>query len=182
MNAMAAHVLAEDVLARCHRESFEARHIQPQGPTRNFYSALRGDDNYFPVVGLSEEWTSLYVTWNMAFILGELNNLHYLFPKLLIPSVLCANSENFLGARIVSLWISINSALFLHFNHVDKLTGPSHRREMAAAWGEINQRYAEDLYKTDVDTDAAALSDGFDQRFARPYANLTKQVLEFMKR
>jgi hypothetical protein len=118
----------------------------------------------------------------MAFILGELNNLHYLFPKLLIPSVLCSSSENFLGARIVSLWISINSALLLNFNRVDKLTAPDHRREMAAAWGEINRRYAEDLYKADVNSDPSGLSDGFQERFTRPYTKLAKQVMEFMKR
>ena len=182
MNAMAAHVLAEDVLARCHRESFEQRHVHPQGPAGELYSSLKGDDNYFPVVGLSEDWTSLYLTWNMAFILGQLNNLHYLFPKLLIPSLLCSNSENFLGVRIVSLWISINSALLLNFHPVKKVKAPKHRRVMAEAWGEINQRYAEDHYKTEVNADVSELSDGFEERFARPYTNLAKQVMEFMKR
>ena len=182
MNAMAAHVLAEDVLAHCHRESFQQRHVEPQGPTGDFYSSLAGDDNYFPVIALGEDWKSLYLTWNMAFILGELNNLHYLFPKLLIPSVLCSNNENFLGARIVSLWVSINSALLLNFHGVDKLTAPGNRREMASAWGEINRRYAEDFYKMEVSSDTARLSDGFDERFERPYAKLAKQIIEFMKR
>ena len=118
----------------------------------------------------------------MAFILGELDNLHYLFPKLLIPSVLCSKSENFLGTRIISLWISINSALLLHFHPVDKVTGPRHRREMAAAWGEINRRYGEDLYRTDINSDASGLSDSFEERFTRPYAALAKQVMEFMGR
>ena len=182
MNAMAAHVLAEHVLAHCHRESFQLRRVEPQGPTGDFYASLAGDDNYFPVVDLSEDWKSLYLTWNMAFILGELDNLHYLFPKLLIPSVLCSKSENFLGARIISLWVSINSALLLNFHPVDKVTGPSHRREMAGAWGEINQRYAEDLYRTDINSDVTGLSDGFEERFARPYVKLGKQVMDFMKR
>ena len=181
-NAMAAHVLAEHVLAHCHRESFQLRHVVPEGPARDFYSSLEGDENYFPVVDLSEDWKSLYLTWNMAFILGELDNLHYLFPKLLIPSVLCSNSENFLGARIVSLWVSINSALLLNFHPVEKLTGPGHRREMAAAWGEINQRYAGDLYRAEVNSDTTGLVDGFEERFARPYAKLGKMVMEFMKR
>lgn len=181
-NAMAAHVLAEHVLAQCHRESFQLRHVKPQGPTGDFYSSLEEDDNYFPVIDLSENWKSLYLTWNMAFVLGELDNLHYLVPKLLIPSVLCSTSETFLGARIISLWISINSALLLNFHPVEKLTGPGHRREMAAAWGEINQRYAEDLYMTDVDPDDTRLSDSFEERFAQPYAKLAKLIMEFMKR
>ena len=182
MNAMAAHVLAEHVAKHCHRESFLRRHVVPEGPTRDFYAALEEDDNYVPVVDLSEEWKSLYLTWNMAFILGELNNLHYLFPKLLIPSVLCSSSENFLGTRIVSLWVSINSALLLHFHGVDTLTAPAHRREMAAAWGEINRRYAEALYTSDLDPDIAGLSDSFEERFDKPYAKLAKLIMEFMKR
>lgn len=182
MNAMAAHVLAEHVARHCHRESFLRRHVVPQGPTRDFYAALEEDDNYVPVVDLSEEWKSLYLTWNMAFILGELNNLHYLFPKLLIPSVLCSSSENFLGTRIVSLWVSINSALLLNFHGVDTLTAPAHRREMATAWGEINRRYAEALYTSDLDPDIAGLSDSFDEHFDKPYAKLAKLVMEFMKR
>lgn len=182
MNAMAAHVLAEHVATHCHRESFLVRHVVPQGPLRDFYAALEEDDNYVPVVNLSEEWKSLYLTWNMAFILGELNNLHYLFPKLLIPSVLCSSSENFLGTRIVSLWVSINSALLLHFHGVDTLTAPAHRREMAQAWGEINQRYAGALYTSELNPDITGLSDSFDERFDRPYAKLAKLIMEFMKR
>ncbi len=86
------------------------------------------------------------------------------------------------GARIISLWVSINSALLLRVQNVDTLTAPEDRREMAAAWGEINRRYAEDLYKSDVNSDTMALSDGFEERFAHPYANLTKQIMEFMTR
>ena len=182
MNALAAHVLAEDLLVHCHRESFQRKRVHPQGAAGDFYSSLAGDDNYFPVVDLSEDWKSLYLTWNMAFILGELSNLHYLFPKLLIPSVLCSRSENFLGARIISLWISINSALLLNFNHVDKLAGPEHRREMAVAWGEINQRHAETFYEAEVGPNTSGLLDGFHERFSRPYTNLANQVLEFVKR
>ena len=181
-NAMAAHILAEDVRRRCHRESFQLRHVEPRGPRRAFYDSLVGEGNYFPVVGLSDEWTSLYLTWNMAFILGELNNLHYLFPKLLIPSLLCANSDNFLGARIVSLWVSINTALLLNFHDAEKVKGPALRKEMAEAWGAINRRHAEALYRADVDGDIAALEEGFRDRFTRPYRKLGKQVVEFMKR
>ena len=181
-NAMAAHVLAEDVHRRCHRESFQPRHVVPLGPSRAFYDGLVDEDNSFPVVGLSDAWTSLYLTWNMAFILGELNNLHYLFPKLLIPSLLCARSDQFLGVRIVSLWASINTALLLNFHRVEKVKGPARREEMATAWGAINRRYAEALYRADVDDDIASLDAGFEDRFSGPYRKLGKQVMEFMKR
>lgn len=181
-NAIAAHVLSEDVLVHCHPESFQLRHVYPESATGDFYSSLVGDNNYFPVVKLRKDWANLYLTWNMAFILGELNNLHYLFPKLLIPSVLCSNSENFLGVRIISLWISINNSLLLNFNDVEKLTAPENRKEMAMAWGDINRRYAENLYKVHINSDKNSLLTSFQKRFSRPYTNLVKQITNFVRR
>ncbi len=182
MNAMAAHALSEDVLKSCHRESFQLRQVYPQSANQEFYKSLATDDNYVPVVALNEEWVRLYLSWNMAFILGELNNLHYLFPKLLIPSLLCASSENFLAVRIVSLWVSINNSMFLNFHDADKVTGPENRREMAQAWGEINQRYAEKLFNDRVDAKQDSFLISFQQRFARPYFKLFKQIMGFMQR
>ena len=181
-NAMSAHTLSEDVLKSCHRESFEVRKVYPKGEIDSFYHSLGGNDNYFPVVSLREDWVNLYLTWNMAFILGELNNLHYLFPKLLIPSVLCSESENFLGARIISLWLSINNSLFLNFNNNKKFIGPKKRKEMAQAWGEINSKYAKSLFESHIDSDPDAFSKSFEKSFSRPYINLFKLILNFFRR
>ncbi len=181
-NALAAHVLAEDVLQHCHPEQYLQRQVIPENAKGDFYSSLMSD-NFVPVINLSEEWKNLYLTWNMAFILGELNNLHYLFPKLLIPSVLCAKSDNFLGVRIISLWVSINNALFLNFNHTEKLTAPENRKEMAELWGEINRKYAEAFYKKNNSTpENINLQSSFNDRFSRPKINLIKQILNFIKR
>lgn len=180
-NALAAHVLAEDVLKRCHPEQYLLRQVYPENAKGDFYASLVGD-NFVPVINLSEEWKNLYLTWNMAFILGELNNLHYLFPKLLIPSVLCAKNDNFLGVRIISLWVSINNALFLNFNHTEKLTAPENRREMALVWGDINHKYAEEFYKKNQTSENNNLHSSFDKRFSRPYISLIKQIINFIKR
>ena len=179
-NAVAAHVLADDVLKRCHPEQYLLRHVYPENAKGDFYTSLHGD-NFVPVINLSEEWKNLYLTWNMAFILGELNNLHYLFPKLLIPSVLCAKSDNFLAVRIISLWVSINNALFLNFNQTEKLTAPENRREMTLAWGEINRKYAEEFYKKNSSPENNNLQSSFDKRFSRPYISLIKQIINFIK-
>jgi len=181
-NAIAAHVLSEDVFRHCHPEKYELKPVYPKGKIDPFYYSLAGRNNYFPVVDLSEEWVSLYLSWNMAFILGELNNLHYLFPKLLIPSLLCSESDNFIGVRIISLWISVNSSLFLNFNNIEKITGPSHRKEMAVAWGEINQRYAQILFKDHMNSDIAVLKKNFKERFSHPYRSLFKQITNFLTR
>ncbi|MBL4799626.1 MAG: hypothetical protein JKY50_19665 [Oleispira sp.] len=181
-NAMAAHVLSEDILKHCHRETFELTSVFPLGERNESYTSLYGEGAYFPVVALDEKWVSLYRSWNMAFILGELNNLHYLFPKLLIPSVLCCKDENFLGVRIVSLWLSINSALMLNFNQPEKVIGPKNRAEMVLAWGEINKKYAEDLYSSSVNSDSIVLNNSFKKRFSKPYRNLFGQVYSFINR
>ena len=180
-NALAAHVLAEDVLYHCHPEHYLQRQVIPENAKSDFYTSLMGD-NFVPVVNLSEEWKNLYLTWNMAFVLGELNNLHYLLPKLLIPSVLCAKSDNFLGVRIISLWVSINYALFLNFNHTEKLTAPENRREMAELWGEINRKYAEAFYKKNSTAENNNVQSTFNKRFARPHISLLKQIINFIKR
>ncbi len=181
-NAMAAHVLSEDILKHCHRETFELTSVSPLGGSNESYTSLNGEGAYFPVVALDEQWVSLYRTWNMAFILGELNNLHYLFPKLLIPSVLCCKDENFLGVRIVSLWLSINSALMLNFNQSEKVMGPKNRKEMVLVWGEINKKYAEGLYSLNVNADSRVLTSGFENRFSHPYRNLFSQIFSFINR
>lgn len=181
-NALAAHVLSEDILKKCHRESFELTSVFPLGERSESYTSLSGEGAYFPVVALDEEWVSLYRTWNMAFILGELNDLHYLFPKLLIPSVLCCKDENFLGVRIVSLWLSINSALMLNFNQSEKVMGPKDRADMVFAWGEINKKYAEKLYSSSVSSDSDVLSESFKSRFSHPYRNLFSQIFRFISR
>ena len=181
MNAMAAHVLADDVLKHCHPEQYLLRKVYPENAQGDFYTSLLGD-NFVPVINLSNEWKNLYLTWNMTFILGELNNLHYLFPKLLIPSVLCAKSDNFLGVRIISLWVSINNALFLNFNHTEKLTAPENRREMALVWGEINRKYAEEYFQNNSPPENNNLQSSFKIKFSRPYLSLMKQIINFIKR
>ncbi len=179
-NAISAHALSEDANKSCHREVFKSGSVLPEGEVDKFYESLVEEDNYFPTFAFHKDWASLYETWNMAFILGELNNLHYLFPKLLIPSVLNAKSENFLGARIIALWLSINNTLFLNFNNSEKIVGPINRREMAQAWGEINKKYASKLTKTHIQEDSSVLEKNYQQRFTRPFYSLTKLIFRFL--
>jgi hypothetical protein len=179
-NAISAHALSEDASRHCHREVFKVGNVFPEGEIDEFYESLIDDSNYFPTFAFHKDWASLYETWNMAFILGELNNLHYLFPKLLIPSVISAKSENFLGARIIALWLSINNTLFLNFNNAEKITGPENRREMALAWGEINKKYAYKLSEEQIQEDSSVLEKSYHKRFMRPFYNLSKLVFRFV--
>ena len=178
-NAISAHALSEDIKKNCHREVFKATSVVPEQSKNAFYASLYQRGNYFPTVGLSKDWVALYETWNMVFILGELDNLHFLFPKLLIPSVLDAKPENFLGVRIISLWLSINNTLFLRFDGKEKIKGPGKRRRMAHAWGKINEKYAFQLAKKSVDEDSDELRETFRKRFTWPFYHLMKLMFRF---
>jgi hypothetical protein len=179
-NAISAHALSEDAKKHCHREVFKSGSIFPEGEIDEFYQSLNSDDNYFPTFAFHKDWVGLYETWNMAFILGELNNLHFLFPKLLIPSVLNAKPENFLGARIISLWLSINNTLFMNLDNLENIAGPAKRREMAQAWGEINKEYAFRLSSKHIQEDSSVLKKSFQYKFTRPFFKLAKLILRFL--
>ena len=179
-NAISAHALSEEAKKNCHREVYKTGSVLPEGDIDKFYDLLVEEDNRFPTFAFHKDWVSLYESWNMAFILGELNNLHYLFPKLLIPSVINAKPENFLGVRIISLWLSINNTLFLNYENVETIVGPSNRNEMAQAWGEINKKYAFKLSKNNMAEDSNVLKDSFKSRFSRPFFSLFKLIVRFL--
>lgn len=178
-NAISAHALSEDIKKNCHQDVFKTTRLVPEQSINDFYTSLHQRGNYFPTVGLSKEWVALYETWNMAFILGELDNLHFLFPKLLIPSVLDAKPEHFLGVRIISLWLSINNTLFLRFDGKEKVKGPRKRRRMAHSWGKINEKYAFQHAKKSIDEDSDELRESFRKQFAWPFYNLIKLMIRF---
>ena len=94
---------------------------------------------------LSQDWDSLYETWNMAFV-STLNNVDRRFAKLLIPQVIDAKPEDYIFNRGLALWLTLN---FDHFHAIENrknVTLPNSRR-IAEIWGSINRRYGERLGK-----------------------------------
>ena len=82
-------------------------------------------------------WESLYETWNLAFILGNMKNLDLLLPKLLAPSVIGAQKDEYLFHRALGLWCSINFYLFRKLKGVpDKESPFAHK--IASRLGELN--------------------------------------------
>ncbi len=176
-NAMAAHALSEWIKNNSPVATFDNKNIMPENSADAFYDSIIGKDNWFPHVTFSQEWTSLYTTWNMAFILGNINNLDILFPKLLIPSVINAESNNFLGTRIISLWLSINHALFRSYEEENsEVPGPDNKEEMAKAWAEINKKYAFDLGEIETSEDQEIHKKNCACFFSHPYRNLFRLV------
>lgn len=109
----------------------------------------------------------------MAFVLGNLENLDLIFPKLLIPSIIDAKNSNFLGIRFISLWLTINFAIFRKYEKKE-IIGPSDKIEMAKAWGNINKKYAFDLAKRETNEDSKTLMKSFNHFFSHPFFNWLK--------
>jgi len=87
------------------------------------------------------DYARLYETWNFAFITGNLDFPNLLYPKLLIPSVILADSNSYLYRRVLALWLSLNIYLMAD------LSGQKHiifsgREDLATLWGKINLKYS----------------------------------------
>lgn len=178
-NAICAHELSEDIKKNPPQALFEKKSVAPENNTDNFYPLITEKENIFPVIACSQEWVSLYTTWNMAFVLHEFDDLDIIFPKLLIPSIINAESENFLGSRIISLWLSAHHVFFRKY---DKKTvvGPEKKYEMARAWAEINKKYAFQLAKKEMHEDSQTLMKSYNRFFSQPIYNLCKIVHAFL--
>ncbi|MBI5153512.1 MAG: hypothetical protein HZA36_03590 [Parcubacteria group bacterium] len=103
-NSTCAYVFNEDISKNPPQIEFQERNIIPDGDVGYaYYDAVQTQNNMFPVFMLSQEMTSLYIAWNMAFVLGNMGDQDFLFPKLLIPSLINGKSENTGGENHFSL-------------------------------------------------------------------------------
>lgn len=107
-------------------------------PIQNIYK----DKNLIKQV-FSDGWSPLYETWNLAFVTANLNNLHIILPKLLIPSVIGASDDEYLFYRGLSLWITINLYLFHKIEKKENIDLPDKiKNPIVKIWGEINKKHA----------------------------------------
>jgi hypothetical protein len=85
-------------------------------------------------------WETLYQSWNLAFMLGNLKNFPLLVPKLLMPCVMNTPPTRYLYARSTSLWVTVNLQLFARQAGISKeLSGAA---QLASCWGAVNARFA----------------------------------------
>ena len=178
-NAISAYVLSQDLVIDPPNTIFKEKKILPEKSNNPFYGKITEKENLFPTITLSQEWTSLYTTWNMAFVLGNLNDLDIIFPKLLIPSLINSKSENFLGVRFISLWLTINHAIFRKAEK-DELLGPENKIKMTKAWAKINKKYALKLAKEEIHENSRRLLKNYKSFFTHPFFNLFKMVRIFV--
>ena len=107
---------------------------------------------------LSPEWTRLYETWNLAFITANMQSLQLFYPKLLIPQVLCAESNDYMFNRALSLWTSINFYLLTKASKRPETELPG-KEALARRWGEINLGYAREYVKKENGRELRGLGD-----------------------
>lgn len=90
-------------------------------------------------------WDSLYQTWNLAFVLRNVNDLEYILPKLLIPEVINAQPSHYLYRRGLALWATSLFQLFREAKGQKPTPTAPEVMAFAAAWGTINLQYAKDF-------------------------------------
>jgi hypothetical protein len=123
--------------------------INGQPMLKNYHASSYDDD-----------WASLYHTWNMAFILGEIPDLDIIAPKLLAPSVMCAKGEQYLFCRLHGLFTAICFMILKCSDGVQMDIHPPNHQALARLYGAINLEQAW-LYQVRRKGAAAGSKDAF---------------------
>ncbi|MBF0443108.1 MAG: hypothetical protein HQK54_14465, partial [Oligoflexales bacterium] len=142
-NALAAYALERDLFFRAPDYLFEDQAVLPEHCHDEVHRRflLKNQNNIHDVSGITEAWVQLYQSWNLAFVLGSLDDLPFVLPKLLIPSLLDIEAKNYLYTRGLSLWLVVHSFLFRRIEGVAQVQGPDGKEDMARIWGRINREY-----------------------------------------
>ena len=120
------------------------RKLAKDPPTEFQTETLNSDTVVVKSSKTSQKWASDYLTWNLAFITGNQGDFDLLLPKLLIPSVISADPEQFMFRRVYSLWLSINFCLFRN------LQGNSKKASKDQL--EFGKLFAKDVYSSNSDS------------------------------
>lgn len=175
-NALCAHTLCEYLKTKRPKTKFKKEIITPEN--KNYFYKKNTKKTLFPSIEVSENWISLYTSWNTAFVLGNLNDLDIILPKLFIPSIIDAKNDNFLGVRFISLWLTIHFTIFRKANKLE-ITGPKNKKEMAEALAEINKKYSLNITEKEILKDFDELKKDYTRFFSYPYCNLIKLIRNF---
>lgn len=156
-NARCAHALSRMIEENQPSVSFEDGRIIPRHACSP--SIRTSPETRILNVPVGNEWMRLYVAWNLAFVTGALDDWDLVIPKLLIPSIIGSKPEHFIQTRIISLWLTANTAYFRSHDR-RSIARPAHHERIADAWGAINER---SLSRTYIES--------ADRFYAHPYRN-----------
>jgi len=179
-NSISAFALSEFVDTKKIVPKIKTKKVFPENSKNPIYNLLANKNNKIIEMPISQKWMSLYEAWNLTFMLSEIENLDLLLPKLLIPSVINAKPKNYLQARVISLWISINNVILRKCSDISEVQGPSKREEIAKVWGEINKKYAFNLAKEEMHEDSILLKKHYSKFFSHPFWNFFKLIGRFV--
>jgi len=89
---------------------------------------------------LAKSFARLYETWNLAFVIGNLEYMDIILPKLIAPRVLLADNSAYIYERVIALWMTIQFYLMASLQKVPhgQFTG---QKQLATLWGKVNSRY-----------------------------------------
>ena len=107
-----------------------------------------GGENRELLMKYPQGWTELYQSWNLLFVLSNLEDPQLLVPKLLVPSLTSADSESYIYRRTLALWITIQTYLFTKHEGTpgpELELDPARVAEAKQLWGRINRKYSERL-------------------------------------
>ena len=87
---------------------------------------------------LPESWPRRYHSWNLAFFVGNIDNLDLLLPKLFVPSVVDAKPEDYLYVRAVSVWFLANVVVHVLAQDPDRAQPMPNDRALSTRLGKLN--------------------------------------------
>jgi hypothetical protein len=180
-NAICAYELSEYIDIKKTNPRIKKTWVLPEKSRNASYKLItKGKrNNQIISMPMSQGWVSLYESWNLAFMLSEIQNLDLLLPKLLIPSVINSKPEHYLQARVIALWISINNVILRKCSSCSEVLGPPYKKEMAHAWGVINKKYAVELARREINEESVVLMNHYRKFFQHPFWNFFKLLRQF---
>lgn len=125
---------------------------------KDIYNFTRANNVVRILEILSPPWVNLYEAWNAAFLLRTRPEKDQMFlPKLFIPDTLCCKPENYLSARVISLWLTLQFDSAMRSKNIQIQFDVPNIKLLVDIFGTNNYWYAKnELLKDmpDVDLDA----------------------------
>jgi hypothetical protein len=105
---------------------------------------------------VSRRWASLFESWNLAFVTGNVTHLQIVYPLIFAPSVIGAGSQDFPFHRSSALWLTTLFHQFAMLNHRPDAPIPN-KQALARLLGQINLAYGEAIARAERGCDLEQL-------------------------
>ncbi len=106
---------------------------------------ITGDNNGIEYV-VNAEWMEVYQQWMLSFLMGNVPNLHLLYPKMIIPEVIDVDHHQYLFNRVLALGLTIDFVLLAKADNRPDCVMPN-AEAIAQKMGEAGVPYAKQYIK-----------------------------------